>query len=139
MSTIIVGVDSSTQAREAARKAAQFAVALDVPLHVVTAVQSNQVHEIGYGSDAFVFNSMDLANEVLGSITDEFRRTTKVTSAALRTDPATALCEEAERLGASMIVIGNKRVQGVSRVLGSVAGAVAKSAPCDVFVVHTYE
>lgn len=30
-----------------------------------------------------------------------------------------------------MVVVGNKRVQGMARVLGSVASAVAKDAPCD--------
>ena len=31
-----------------------------------------------------------------------------------------------------MIVVGNKRVQGAARVLGSIAGDVAKRAPCNV-------
>ena len=53
-------------------------------------------------------------------------------------DPASALCDEAERLDASIIVVGNKRVQGISRVLGSIAGGVAKMAPCDVYIVHTF-
>jgi nucleotide-binding universal stress UspA family protein len=48
------------------------------------------------------------------------------------------LCEEAARLEASVIVVGNKRVQGAARVLGSIAGDVAKRAPCNVFIVHTH-
>jgi nucleotide-binding universal stress UspA family protein len=52
-------------------------------------------------------------------------------------EPADALCAEAERLGASIIVVGNKRVQGMARVLGSVAAEVARHAPCHVFIAHT--
>jgi nucleotide-binding universal stress UspA family protein len=36
-----------------------------------------------------------------------------------------------------MIVVGNRRVQGVTRVLGSIPLDVAKQAPCNVFIVHT--
>ena len=36
-----------------------------------------------------------------------------------------------------MIVVGNKRVQGLARVLGSVASAVAQHAPCDVYIAKT--
>jgi nucleotide-binding universal stress UspA family protein len=47
------------------------------------------------------------------------------------------MCEEARRLGARIIVVGNRRVQGASRVLGSIASDVAKQAPCDVLIVNT--
>ena len=52
-------------------------------------------------------------------------------------DPARFLCEEAGRLRARAIVVGNRRVQGVARVLGSVAADVVKQAPCDVLVANT--
>lgn len=52
-------------------------------------------------------------------------------------DPAKILCEQAERIGARAIVVGNRRVQGVSRILGSVASEVMRNAPCDVVVTHT--
>ena len=51
--------------------------------------------------------------------------------------PADVLVQEAERLGASVIVVGNRRVQGPSRVLGAIATAVARNAPCDVYVAKT--
>ncbi|MCP3973298.1 MAG: universal stress protein, partial [bacterium] len=38
---------------------------------------------------------------------------------------------------ARMIVVGNRRVQGIARVLGSVASDVAKRAPCSVLIAHT--
>nr|MDT0666629.1 universal stress protein [Micromonospora sp. DSM 115978] len=52
--------------------------------------------------------------------------------------PADVLVSVAEELGASIIVVGNKRVQGVARVLGSIAADVAHRAPCDVYIAHTH-
>jgi nucleotide-binding universal stress UspA family protein len=34
-------------------------------------------------------------------------------------------------------VLGNRRMQGAGRILGSVANSVAHHAPCDVYVVKT--
>jgi nucleotide-binding universal stress UspA family protein len=36
-----------------------------------------------------------------------------------------------------MIVVGNRRMQGIGRVLGSVANSVAHNAPCDVYIAKT--
>ena len=52
-------------------------------------------------------------------------------------DPATALCDEARRLQASIIVVGNRRVKGAARLLGAVATDVARQAPCDVLIANT--
>ena len=51
--------------------------------------------------------------------------------------PAEALVEEAKRRNAELIVVGNRRVQGIGRILGSVARSVAQHAPCDVYIVKT--
>ena len=59
------------------------------------------------------------------------------TSAAVDEKPADALLAEAERVEAEVIVVGNRRMQGVSRLLGSVANEVAHNAPCDVLIVKT--
>ena len=61
----------------------------------------------------------------------------EATSAAIDEKPADALINEAERLEAEVIVVGNRRMQGVSRLLGSVANEVAHNAPCDVLIVKT--
>lgn len=139
MGTIIVGVDRSPEAHAAAVKAARMASLYDAPLHIVTAVQKIETHDIKSGREEWHFDSVDIAHQALENLAGEFRATNKVTTAVVQSDPASALCDEANRLNASVIVVGNKRVQGVSRVLGSVAGGVTKSAPCDVLVVHTYE
>jgi nucleotide-binding universal stress UspA family protein len=138
MNTIVVGVDNSPQAREAAQRAAELAKALGAALHIVTATTKNELHKFGISSDQTVLSDNDMAEESLNAIAQAFRTSIEVSVRAVRSSPAEALCSEAERLNASMIVVGNKRTQGVGRVLGSVAGAVARDAPCDVYIVHTY-
>ena len=59
------------------------------------------------------------------------------TAAALDEKPASALLREADRLQADVIVVGNRRMQGVGRLLGSVANEVAHNANCDVYIVKT--
>lgn len=134
MRDIVVGVDRSVTARVAAVRAAELARALRVNLHVVTAVQDAELTDVEVG-DGRIDWSWAGAHEIAALI--DGLDHDQVTRAALSTDPATALCDEAARLGAQAIVVGNKRVQGVGRALGSIAGAVLRRAPCDVLVVHT--
>jgi nucleotide-binding universal stress UspA family protein len=51
-------------------------------------------------------------------------------------DPASAICEAAERDGYTMIVVGSRNQNGVKRlVLGSVSDRVAHHSTCDVLIV----
>ncbi len=54
-------------------------------------------------------------------------------------DPADALLEIAERQNADLIVVGNRGMHGVSRVLGSVPNKVSHRASCNVLIVATDE
>jgi nucleotide-binding universal stress UspA family protein len=137
---IIVGVDGSATARIAAMQAAELANNLNLPLHIVTSMTRNTSQQVqGGGSEVWHFDSIGLAEESLKALAGELKVTVPVSHAVVMSDPASALCEEAARLDASMIVVGNKRVQGAARVLGSIAGDVAKRAPCNVFIVHTHK
>ena len=52
-------------------------------------------------------------------------------------DPASALPEEAEKLGAGLLVVGTHGRTGFARVaLGSIAEAVVQRAPCSVLVAR---
>jgi len=136
---IIVGVDGSETARKAAEAAAEMAKAYNFPLHIVmsmTRTTSQEIH--GGGSETWHVDSVGVAEDLLKALAGKLKLTTPVTHAVVMKDPASALCEEATRLEASTIVVGNKRVQGAARVLGSIAGDVAKRAPCNVLIVHTH-
>jgi nucleotide-binding universal stress UspA family protein len=140
MHEVIVGVDSSPTARAAAQRAAELATAFNKPLHIVMALDSGSVEGVrGGGSERFRVDLLTAAEQSLLALADDLHMTTPVTTAVVVNDPAKALCEQARLLDASAIVVGNKRVQGPSRVLGSIAGDIAKRAHCDVYIVHTHE
>jgi nucleotide-binding universal stress UspA family protein len=136
---IIVGVDGSETARMAAVAAAEMATNYNLPLHIVMSMTRHTSQEVhGGGSERWYVDSIGVAEDLLNALAGELKTTSPVTHAVVLSDPASALCEEAGRLDASVIVVGNKRVQGAARVLGSIAGDVAKRAPCNVFIVHTH-
>ncbi len=61
-----------------------------------------------------------------------------VTSHAIRKDPAEALLEVAEDVGATMIVVGSKGMHGARRLaLGNVPNKVSHRARCNVLIVAT--
>jgi len=135
---ILVGVDGSESSRRAARRAAELAVSMGAELHVLTAVDKATVEEIPYRPGATGVTSGEAAEAIAAQAATEVRSVVPtVASRPLQGKPATALVDEAIRLDACLIVVGNRRVQGVGRILGSVATSVAAHAPCDVYIVKT--
>jgi len=136
---IVVGVDGGEAASRAARRAAELAAALGASLHVVTATSRASVEEFPDRPGTDLITSGEVAEAVASDVAEELEGVvTDITTGVLNAKPAAALVAEAERLDASLIVIGNRRAQGVSRVLGSVAASVAAHAPCDVYIVKTF-
>ena len=137
---IIVGVDGSATAARAAEAARDIAAALGAPLHVVTAFESDHTEVFSSGSDTWIVSDADTALETAKKSADKLAAPgLTVTHGAARGKAAEAIVGEAERLDARMIVVGNRRMQGLGRVLGSVANSVAHSAPCDVYIVKTVD
>lgn len=136
MSSIVVGVDRSDTARKAANTAAEIASALGADLHVVMCAERERGVEMKVGGDSFHSDWLADADQFLSDLARQLSHGAVTTSVG-EGDPAKAICGEAERLDARLIVIGNKRVQGLARVLGSVAGDVMKHAHCDVYVANT--
>jgi nucleotide-binding universal stress UspA family protein len=135
---IVVGVDGSETALRAAQTALDLAASVGATLHVVSAFDSDRTEVFGSGSDQWIVSDAGNAEKVARTVADGLRRPgTNVTYSAARGKPAEALIREAERTGARMIVVGNRRMQGLGRVLGSVANSVAHSAPCDVYIAKT--
>jgi nucleotide-binding universal stress UspA family protein len=136
MNDIVVGIDRSETAARAAATGAEMAGALGVNLHLVTCAEKSRSADLKVGSDHF---HTDWLAEAELFLKDTARRLDhdQVTFFVGSGSPATVLCDEARRLNARMVVVGNRRVQGVARVLGSVAGDVLKQAECDVLIVNT--
>jgi nucleotide-binding universal stress UspA family protein len=135
---IVVGVDGSETAMRAAEAAQGLAVSLGATLHVVSAFDSDRTEVFGSGSDRWIVSDAGEAEKVAKEVAARLNTEgLKVTYSSARGKPAEALIREAERFDARMIVVGNRRMRGLGRVLGSVANSVAHNAPCDVYIAKT--
>jgi nucleotide-binding universal stress UspA family protein len=137
--SIVVGTDGSATAKRAVAEAARLAKALDAEVHLVSAYE---------GRDIRVRSS---SGATLPTMVDDGQVDSKLAEAAasvrslqvpfkthaVRADPADALVDVANRVGASMIVVGNQGMHGAKRVLGSVPNSVSHKARCSVLIVST--
>jgi nucleotide-binding universal stress UspA family protein len=140
MSVIVVGVDGSDTAARAAATAARLADRLGSDLLVVSAFPAAAADRPpAAGEEALTTREVaeQLAREVAERLRDSYPGLT-ITADAEPGKPAEALVHAAEYAGAELIVIGNRRTQGVTRILGSVAVDVVHRAPCDVYIAHTH-
>ncbi|WP_285242628.1 universal stress protein [Pseudarthrobacter sp. fls2-241-R2A-127] len=135
---VVVGVDASASARKAAEVALGLAESLGASLHVVTAFETESAETFGVGSDKVRISNADSSELVAKSLVGS-RPGVEVTHFAARGKPADSLIKEAIRLDARLIVVGNRRMRGIGRLLGSVANSVAHNAPCDVYIANTYD
>ncbi|MDQ0799747.1 universal stress protein [Arthrobacter sp. SLBN-112] len=135
---VVVGVDASASARKAAEVALGLAESLGASLHVVTAFETENAETYGVGSDKVRISNADSSELVAKSLVGS-RPGVEVTHFAARGKPADSLIKEAIRLDARLIVVGNRRMRGIGRLLGSVANSVAHNAPCDVYIANTYD
>lgn len=136
--TVVVGADDSQTARQAVLIAADVAQLAGGKLHIVTAYDPKTLrpHDIPeeFRHSTWV-NPADQLLEGLSGIVRE-RGLEPVVHAATG-NPAEAIVLVAEQVDADLIVVGNKGMKGVRRVLGSIPNTVAHSAPCSVLIADT--
>lgn len=138
MTMYVVGTDGSDTAAKAAARAGELAKTAGASCHVVCAFTDRPTTTIAEGSDVYVISAFGVAEQIAERQAAEYRAIGLAATFAVREGkPAAVILEEAERVGADLIVVGNRRMQGVQRILGSVANDVAHHAPCDVLIVKT--
>ena len=145
MRTIVVGYDASATALLAAREAADLARLTGAALHVVAAVDDSAVRQgmITDSEQSAASTQAGAANQHLltvgvdeGGIADALAGV-ETRSTVMTGDPSRCILDYAARVDADLIVVGNRRVQGLERLLGSVAVGILRHAPCSVYVAHT--
>jgi len=145
MGVIVVGVDGSEPAAQAALAAARLGAALGSELRVVCAYGRAEGPRAEQGEWAFGAGAADEGARAIATAAADsaiariraFYPSLTVTAHPASGKPAAALLQVAEQFDAELIVVGNKNVQGASRILGSIAKEVAKRATCDLYVAHT--
>ena len=143
---IVVGTDGSATAAEAVRRAGALAAAFGADLHVVNAYKPPAL-VLATTADPGVMPSAlveweaaardDACRLLEGVAAELFGVGESVTTHAIAAHPANAILSVAESVGADLIVVGNRGMQGTRRVLGSVPNHISHHANCDVLVVDT--
>jgi nucleotide-binding universal stress UspA family protein len=137
MKHIVVGVSEAETSRVAGRQAFEIAERFGSTVHVVTAVESAETVSIEVGSEQYVFDDIDAAQTSIQRFVESLAPTVEWRVVATEAKPARALLDVAREVGADLIVVGNVRMQGIGRVLGSVGSDVLHHAPCSVLIVKT--
>jgi nucleotide-binding universal stress UspA family protein len=136
--TVVVGADGSPTAAEAVRVAIELVKLSGGRLHIVTAYKPQQLHSAAGDEFAKSLSSGDLAQSVLDDLASRARTAGVDAQTHLKDGaPADAICEVATEVKADVIVVGNKGMTGVRRVMGSVPNSVAHQAPCAVLIAFT--
>jgi nucleotide-binding universal stress UspA family protein len=140
--SIVVGTDGSETAQQAVAEAVRLAKALDAEVHVVSAFEPLRAHVTGAPAGAAkVWAPLpdDQVEAILSQAAAGIRLAgVKVTPHAIQQDAADALLEVAEKVGATMIVVGSKGMHGARRfALGNVPNKVSHRAHCNVLIVDT--
>ena len=136
---VVVGADASPTAEEAFLYALELVKTSGGTLHIVSAYKRAAV-STGAVPDEFT-DGVDpggLASSVLDGLASRARAVgvTAVTH-AIKEDPADSIVSVAQQEEADLIVVGNKGMKGVRRVLGSVPNDVAHRSPCSILIVQT--
>jgi nucleotide-binding universal stress UspA family protein len=143
-SKIVVGTNGSDTAQKAVERALGLALQSDASVHLVIAYKTSAL----VGGDAW-FPAKNLeahdqaedavkraAAEVLAEAVADAREV-KIETHVVRGTPDEVVVNVAEEVGADLIVVGSRGMQGAHRLIGSVPNAIAHHAPCDVMIVKT--
>lgn len=137
--TILVPTDFSEFANHALDYAIALASKLDAQVHVVNALTIPElgVPELGVALTSAMMGSMVEKNQAaLDKLVAD--RPSASFATMLRTgDPRSVILQTAKAIDADLIVMGTHGRRGVTRaLLGSIAEAIVRTAPCPVLTVH---
>ena len=136
--TVVVGADGSDTAAEAVRVATELVKLSNGNLHIVTAYRPAQLRSEAGGEFSESLTSGDVAEAVLADLASRSRTSGVAVDTHLQNGAAAdVICEVATQVKADVIVVGNKGMTGLRRVLGSVPNSVAHQAPCAVLIAFT--
>jgi nucleotide-binding universal stress UspA family protein len=140
---IVVGTDGSDTAAEAVEEAVRIAKALEADVHVVSAFEPLRGARVTGAPEGaakvWAPRPDDQVEAILSQAAAAVRLAgVNVTTHAVREDPADALLSVADKVGATLIVVGSKGMHGARRLaLGNVPNQVSHKARCNVLIVAT--
>ena len=136
-----MGTDGSETAQRAVDQATELAQAMGAELHIVSAYEPVGGRIAGAPEGAARVWAVAPDYEVEGVVDEALsavkERGVEAKPHTVKGDPTDALLEVSERVGADLIVVGNRGMHGLGRVLGSVPNKVSHRARCSVLIVAT--
>jgi nucleotide-binding universal stress UspA family protein len=136
---IVVGTNGSSTAKRAVAEATRLARALDAEVHLVFAYDGRDIRVRSTNGTTLptIVEDGQVDSKLSEAAAAVRSQQIPVRTHAVRADPADALVEVADRVDATMIVVGNQGMHGAKRVLGSVPNSVSHKARCNVLIVST--
>ncbi len=140
--SVLVATDGSPTASEAVRVATELAKTFAATLHIANVYRTGEGSVLSVPGFTLGYpEGIDLGS-VAETETESAAALARSKGVAAETHVATgnvadAIVSIAKEHGVELIVVGNKGMRGVKRVLGSVPNAVAHRAPCAVLIVNT--
>lgn len=144
-SSIVVGTDGSSRARQAVASATELARSHGAKLHLVRAFRPTLQTAALAAGDAMLALAPSTDAEVQAQVEEDLERLASEIEregvavqiyACPQTAPS-ALISVATHQEADLIVVGSKGMHGARRVLGSVPNSIAHQATCAVLIVPT--
>jgi len=140
--SLLVATDGSETAAEAVRVATELAVVLGARLHIANVYSSSNPAPVYAGEMTMAYLESLERGKFATAETEALAE--RARAMGLSAQPhvvagnvAERIVEIAEEQHVELIVVGNKGMRGLKRVLGSVPNAVAHSAKCAVLIVNT--
>ncbi len=143
--SIVVGTDGSETAGTAVGAAVELAALSGATLEIVSAYEPVPSQRLRREARPlppdlqWMINRRADVDATLHHATDRAREAgVTARTYAREGDPADAILDVAEELGADLIVVGNKGMTGARRfLLGSVPNRISHHAPCAVMIIRT--
>ncbi len=142
---IVVGTDGSDTAGQAVRQAIELASTVGASVGLVSAyapVPEQRLREERREAPEdlqWAITPREDVDAMLEAAAEVAREAgVEVNVYPRQGDPADAILDVAEEMGADLIVVGNKGMAGAKRfLLGSVPNRVSHHAPCSVLIIRT--
>jgi len=140
--SMLVATDGSETAAEAVRVATELASTFGATLHIATVYRAGEgaalnVPEMILGQPEGIDRGSVAATAAESAASLARSKGVNAETHVVSGDVAERIVEIAQQQHVELIVVGNKGMRGLRRVLGSVPNAVAHSAPCSVLIVNT--
>jgi nucleotide-binding universal stress UspA family protein len=140
--SVLVATDGSETAAEAVRVATELAKIFGATLHIASVFTSIESSAMAWSGLSIPYVEGADPASVAAAHTEARAADAKAKGVSAQTHVMPGFIVEqildiAVKEKVDLIVVGNKGMRGLKRVLGSVPNAIAHTAPCAVLIVNT--